>query len=184
MGTSNNALAVPQNILGEQDSSTVSLSVIWGSNDDFNANSNDVLINTGTGMTGVVNKFQRILGLKIPESLKEYVTIPNDIKPVVFISHMEHHSNQTSWLETIAEVVIIPPDDEGLFCLNQLQNLLKKYKDRPFKIASITSCSNVTGIQTPYHEVAKIMHKNKGVCFVDFACFAPYYSSCQPSDFP
>ena len=148
-----------------------------------NANSNDVLINTGTGMTGVVNKFQRILGLKIPESLKEFVTIPNDIKPVVFISHMEHHSNQTSWLETIAEVVIIPPDDEGLFCLNQLQNLLKKYKGRRFKIASITSCSNVTGIQTPYHEVAKIMHKNNGVCFVDFACSGPYVSiDMHPDD--
>jgi selenocysteine lyase/cysteine desulfurase len=29
-----------------------------------NANSDDVLITDGTGMTGVVNKFQRILGLK------------------------------------------------------------------------------------------------------------------------
>ena len=36
-----------------------------------NATEDDVLINTGTGMTGVVNKFQRILGLKIPENLKE-----------------------------------------------------------------------------------------------------------------
>jgi uncharacterized membrane protein len=33
--------------------------------------------------------------------------------------------------------------------------VLEKYKDRSFKIASITSCSNVTGIRTPYHEVAK-----------------------------
>ena len=36
-----------------------------------NANSDDVLITDGTGMTGVVNKFQRILGLKIPENLKQ-----------------------------------------------------------------------------------------------------------------
>jgi selenocysteine lyase/cysteine desulfurase len=34
-----------------------------------NANTDDILINDGTGMTGVVNKFQRILGLKIPENL-------------------------------------------------------------------------------------------------------------------
>ncbi|WP_395008345.1 hypothetical protein, partial [Undibacterium sp.] len=33
-----------------------------------NADDNDVLINDGTGMTGVVNKFQRILGFKVPES--------------------------------------------------------------------------------------------------------------------
>lgn len=61
-----------------------------------NANNDDVLINDGTGMTGVVNKFQRILGLKIPENLKDFINIPAEKKPVVFISHMEHHSNQTS----------------------------------------------------------------------------------------
>jgi len=139
-----------------------------------NANDNDVLINTGTGMTGVVNKFQRILGLKIPENLKDYIQLPKELKPIVFISHMEHHSNQTSWLETIADVVVIPANDEGLFCINEFKKLLEKYKDRSFKIASITSCSNVTGIRTPYHEVAKIMHQNNGVCFVDFACSGPY----------
>ncbi len=115
-----------------------------------NANEDDVLINFGTGMTGVVNKLQRILGLRIPENLKEYTTIPDAIKPVVFISHMEHHSNQTSWLETIADVVIIPADDDGLLCLKEFKKLVDQYKDRSFKIASITSCSNVTGIITPY----------------------------------
>lgn len=141
-----------------------------------NASEDDVLINTGTGMTGVVNKFQRILGLKIPENLKDYIVIPQELKPIVFISHMEHHSNQTSWLETIADVVVIPANDEGLFCLEELEKLLLKYKERSFKIASITSCSNVTGIKTPYHEVAKIMHQHHGVCFVDFACSGPYVS--------
>ncbi|WP_430400932.1 aminotransferase class V-fold PLP-dependent enzyme [Flavobacterium sp.] len=140
----------------------------------INANDNDVLITDGTGMTGVVNKFQRILGLRISETLKEYTTIPNVIKPIVFISHMEHHSNQTSWLETIADVVVVPANEEGLFCLENFKKLLDQYKDRSFKIASITSCSNVTGIKTPYHEVAKIMHQNSGVCFVDFACSGPY----------
>ena len=148
-----------------------------------NANDDDVLINTGTGMTGVVNKFQRILGLKIPENLKDFITIPKELKPIVFISHMEHHSNQTSWLETIADVVVIPANDEGLFCLEEFKEMLLKYKDRSFKIASITSCSNVTGIRTPYHEVAKIMHQHNGVCFVDFACSAPYVSiNMHPED--
>lgn len=49
-----------------------------------------------------------------------------------------------------------------------------KHKARSFKIASITSCSNVTGIQTPYHDVAKVMHENNGLCFVDFACSGFY----------
>ncbi len=139
-----------------------------------NASENDVLITDGTGMTGVVNKFQRILGLKIPENLKDFINIPAEKKPIVFISHMEHHSNQTSWLETIADVEVIPSNEEGLFSLENLEKLLKKYKDRVFKIASITSCSNVTGIKTPYHAAAKLMHQNNGLCFVDFACSGPY----------
>jgi selenocysteine lyase/cysteine desulfurase len=148
-----------------------------------NANSKDVLITDGTGMTGVVNKFQRILGLRIPENLKEFTTIPAELKPIVFISHMEHHSNQTSWLETIADVVVIPANEEGLFCLENFKKLLEENKDRVFKIASITSCSNVTGIRTPYHQVAKIMHQNNGVCFVDFACSGPYVDiNMHPED--
>lgn len=148
-----------------------------------NATEDDVLITDGTGMTGVVNKLQRILGLRIAENLKNYTNIPEAIKPIVFISHMEHHSNQTSWLETIADVVVIPADDQGLFCLAHLEDLLKKYEDRSFKIASITSCSNVTGIKTPYHEVAKLMHQNHGVCFVDFACSGPYVAiDMHPED--
>lgn len=138
------------------------------------ASEDDVLITDGTGMTGVVNKFQRILGIKIPENLKDFISIPAEKKPVVFISHMEHHSNQTSWLETIADVEVIPSSDEGLFSLENLAKLLEKYKERSFKIASITSCSNVTGIKTPYHAAAKLMHQNNGLCFVDFACSGPY----------
>ncbi len=140
-----------------------------------NASDDDVLITEGTGMTGVINKFQRILGLRIPENLNEFASaIPEDKKPVVFITHMEHHSNQTSWLETIADVEIIPYDNTGLVDIDGLRDLLKKYKDKTLKIASITACSNVTGIQPDYFKIAKIMHQNKGVCFVDFACSAPY----------
>ena len=139
-----------------------------------NANENDVLITSGSGMTGVVNKFQRILGLKVAENLKNHTAIPEDLKPIVFISHMEHHSNQTSWLETIADVVVVPCNDDGLVCLKNFENCIKKHKHRKIKIASITSCSNVTGIKTDYHKVAKLIHSYKGLCFVDFACCAPY----------
>ena len=148
-----------------------------------NANQNDVLITDGTGMTGVVNKFQRILGIKVPENLKDFIAIPIEKKPVVFISHMEHHSNQTSWLETIADVEVIPSTEDCLFSLENLKVLLEKYKERTLKIASITSCSNVTGIRTPYHEAAKMMHQHNGVCFVDFACSGPYVSiDMHPED--
>lgn len=151
--------------------------------DHVNANEDDVLIVTGNGMTGVVNKFQRILGLKIPENLRDYTTVPDEMRPVVFVSHMEHHSNQTSWLETMAKVEVVPPDEDGLFSLKNLEVLLHQYKDRTLKICSIVGGSNVTGIQTPYHKVAKLMHQHGGVCFVDFACSAPYVDiNMHPED--
>lgn len=139
-----------------------------------NASENDCLITEGTGMTGVVNKFQRILGLRISENMKEYTEVPKELNPIVFITHMEHHSNHTSWLETIADVEVIPCDKTGLVCFKSFKKLLEKYKDRKMKIASVTACSNVTGIRTDYHRMAKMVHQYGGYCFVDFACSAPY----------
>lgn len=139
-----------------------------------NANKDDVIITAGSGMTGMVNKFQRILGLRVAEQLKDFLKLPEKLRPVVFITHMEHHSNQTSWLETIADVIVIKPNDEGLVDLNDFEMQLKKYNDRKLKIGSFTACSNVTGIHTPYHQLARMMHEQGGFCFVDFACSAPY----------
>ena len=139
-----------------------------------NASDQEVLIATGTGMTGAINKLQRIIGFKIPERFKDGIHIEETLKPVVFITHMEHHSNQTSWLETIAKVVIIPSNSAGLVCLQSLNELVETYKNHPSLIASVTACSNVTGIKTDYHAIAKIMHQHGGLCFVDFACSAPY----------
>jgi len=139
-----------------------------------NANQDDILITEGSGMTGVINKFQRILGLKVSERLKDHTSVPEDLRPLLFISHMEHHSNQTSWLETISDVVVVPCDRNGSVCLKEFEACIKRYPNRKIKIASITSCSNVTGIKTPYHELAKLIHSHNGLCFVDFACCAPY----------
>ncbi|WP_413999059.1 aminotransferase class V-fold PLP-dependent enzyme [Flavobacterium sp. W1B] len=148
-----------------------------------NANSDDVLITEGSGMTGVVNKLQRILGLKVSENLKAHTNVPDALRPIVFITHMEHHSNQTSWLETIADVEIIPCDKSGLICFDGFEKLLIHYKNRPIKIASVTACSNVTGIRTDYHKIAVVIHQHGGLCFVDFACSAPYVAiNMHPTD--
>ena len=139
-----------------------------------NADKNDVIITYGFGMTSVISKMQRILGIKISEKFKNQFNLPEELRPVVFVTHMEHHSNQTSWLETIADVVVVKPDAKGLVDLNELEKAVKKYKNRPMKIGAFTACSNITGIQTPYHKMAAIMHENNGICFVDFAASAPY----------
>ncbi|RPI65646.1 MAG: aminotransferase class V-fold PLP-dependent enzyme, partial [Ignavibacteriae bacterium] len=126
------------------------------------------------GMTAVVNKFQRILGLRVHEDHRKSIHLSEEDRPVVFVSHMEHHSNQTSWLETIADVYVIGHTDDGLVDLRSLRQLLNDHRHRKVKIAAVTSCSNVTGIFTPYHDIAELMHEAGGVCFVDFACSAPY----------
>ena len=139
-----------------------------------NASEKDVIISSNSGMTGVVNKFQRILGLKLHEKYQRLLKFNQGERPLVLVTHMEHHSNQTSWIETIADVVVIPSNDKGLVDLDCLHNLLHRYYKRKIKIAAVTSYSNVTGIGTPYHEIAEIMHQHNGLCFVDFACSAPY----------
>ncbi len=139
-----------------------------------NACDNDILITAGAGMTAVINKFQRILGLRIPERMQDQVHFSEQEKPVVFITHMEHHSNQTSWYECDVTLEIIQPNEQGLPSLEHLRELLIQYQDRSVKIGSFTACSNVTGIKTPYYQLAEIMHEYDGVCFVDFACSAPY----------
>jgi selenocysteine lyase/cysteine desulfurase len=143
------------------------------------ADSEDVLLFCGSGMTAAVNKLQRIVGLRFPEQLLNYLKkdslqVDEALRPVVFVTHMEHHSNHTSWLETIATVEVIQPAENGNVDLAHFKCLLERYKDRKNKIAAITACSNVTGIVTPYYEVAKIVHDVGGLCFVDFACSAPY----------
>jgi len=139
-----------------------------------NANENDVLITTGFGMTSALAKFQRILGIKVPESLAGKCALEGKDKPVVFITHMEHHSNHTPWLESLADVVIIPPGDNLTVNPEALEQLIREYEDRKLKIGSFSACSNVTGIETPYHALAEIMHRHGGYCFVDFAASAPY----------
>jgi len=144
------------------------------------ADKDDVLIFCGSGMTSGVNKLQRLLGLRIPEQWVGYTLngkspeIDEALRPVVFVTSMEHHSNHVSWLETIATVEIIAQTEDGHVDLEHFETLLLEYQSRKNKIAAVTACSNVTGIQTPYHEIAKLIHAHDGLCFVDFASSAPY----------
>jgi selenocysteine lyase/cysteine desulfurase len=148
-----------------------------------NSSPDDVIITAGFGMTAVVNKLQRMLGLKSCGHGSKQNCIDEDDRPVVFITHMEHHSNHTSWFETMSDIVHIPPAADLLIDLGQLRSLLEKYKDRKVKIGSFTACSNVTGIETPYHQMARLMHEYGGLCFIDFAASAPYVDmNMHPSD--
>lgn len=151
--------------------------------DHVNAGPEDVIITSGFGMTAVINKLQRILGLKNCGLAHKYECVPERERPVVFLTHMEHHSNHTSWYETMVDVVEIPHTPDLLVDLDMMRETVKKYSDRKLKIGSFTACSNVTGINTPYHEMARIMHENGGLCFIDFAASAPYVDmDMHPAD--
>lgn len=151
--------------------------------DHVNAGPADVIITTGFGMTSAVVKFQRILGLKTCGKLLNKKCLDKSERPVVFVTHMEHHSNHTSWYETVADVVQLQPDQDMLVDLDDLKKQLNKYKDRQLKLGAFTACSNVTGIETPYHKMAKIMHQHGGLAFIDFAASAPYVDiNMHPED--
>ncbi len=139
-----------------------------------NANDNDVLINTGNGMTGAINKFIRILGLKYYGGYFNKKELDTDLVPLVITSHIEHHSNHTLWLTTVADVIVVDAADDLSFSLQNLEKELEKNKNRKFIIGSFSAASNVTGIKTPYHKMAALMHKYLGYCFIDFAASAPY----------
>ncbi len=148
------------------------------------AGPDDVIITAGFGMTKVINKFQRLLGLRLDEHFRNRFHLPIEDRPVVFLTHMEHHSNHTSWLETIADVVIVEPDEFGLVDPERLSALLEQYADRKLKIGSFTAASNVTGVRTDYHQLAATMHAFRGLCFVDFAAAAPYVDVDMHPDDP
>ncbi len=149
------------------------------------ADENDVIITAGSGMTTVINKFQRILGLRgCVNSNEPYLCYQESNRPVVFITHMEHHSNHTSWLETIAKVVVLEPDENNMVDKNDLVAQLEKYKHHRVKIGSFTGGSNVTGIIPPYYELAEIMHEHGGHAMVDFAGSAPYIDINMHPDNP
>ncbi|RCX17766.1 selenocysteine lyase/cysteine desulfurase [Fontibacillus phaseoli] len=141
-----------------------------------NAGEHDILLFAGTGMTGAVNKLQRLLGLKVPEGLKSFVKLPEEQIPIIFVTHMEHHSNHISWAETIGEVVCIPPGPGGTVDPDHLEILLRRFSHRQVKIGAFTACSNVTGFETPYYELARKMHQHGGMCFIDFSASAPHVS--------
>jgi selenocysteine lyase/cysteine desulfurase len=137
-----------------------------------NASDNDILIFTGAGMTSAIAKLQRLLGLKVPErainfcgkhheNYKKCRDLPNEKRPVVFLTHTEHHSNHTSWFETLADVVLLEPSFDLTVDPETLRIEIEKYKDRPLLIGSFSACSNVTGYFPPYHELAQIMHEYK-----------------------
>jgi len=150
-----------------------------------------VLLFTGFGMTAAVNKLQRMLGLRLPEALcprrqcgpAGRCSLRGGPLPVLYLTHLEHHSNQTSWNECCVEVRIIPRGPDGLPDQAWFEADLEALGPGRPLLASFSACSNVTGLQTPWPALVAAVHRRGGRAFVDFAASAPYVTiDLDPAD--
>ena len=147
--------------------------------DALGGDEDTLVIFTGSGTTGAIDKLVRIL------ELRQSVVPPTAQRPVVFVGPMEHHSNELPWRESIADVVQIPEDLDGHLDLAVLEQRLREYADRPLRIGSFSAASNVTGIVTDTIRVAKLLHEHGALSFWDFAAAAPYVDITMcPADEP
>ena len=152
--------------------------------DDRNA-----VIFCGSGSTAAIDKLVGILGLRLPSALEDRYHlarhISRDERPVVFIGPFEHHSNELPWRESIAEVVTIGEDADGHIDQVHLERELQRYRDRPLRIGSFSAASNVTGIVSDTHAIAKLLHEYGALSFWDFAAAGPYVDiHMNPPDEP
>ncbi|WP_238015611.1 aminotransferase class V-fold PLP-dependent enzyme [Dactylosporangium sp. AC04546] len=147
-------------------------------NEAVGGDAETVVIFTGSGSTAAIDKIVHILGLRVPAGLEDRyalsAAIPAAERPVVFIGPFEHHSNELPWRESIADVVVIPENHNGLIDLDRLRAELERYADRPLKIGSFSAASNVTGIVTDTHAISALLHEHGALSFWDFAAAAPY----------
>ncbi len=132
----------------------------------------------GSGMTGAIDRMIGVLGIRIPGNLDDRYRlteqIPLEERPVVFIGPYEHHSNELPWRESIADVVTIPEDADGLIDLARLEEELQRYSDRSLKIGSFSAASNVTGIISDVRSISVLLHRYGALSFWDFAAAGPY----------
>jgi len=135
---------------------------------------------TGTGATGAIGKLMSVLGIGIPEYLeKKYEIsdklIPVNQRPVVFISHFEHHSNELPWREGVCRCVVIKEDEDGTTDMAHFEENLRHYsKEKVPLIGSFSAGSNVTGIRLDVHKISKILHKYGAWSFYDYAGVGAY----------
>jgi selenocysteine lyase/cysteine desulfurase len=142
------------------------------------ADARDVAIFCGSGATGAINQLIAIMNLRIPQDLDARyglsAHIPPEERPVVFIGPFEHHSNELPWRESIATLVVIDEDADGLVDLHHLEAELERYASRPLKIGSFSAASNVTGIGSDTRAIATLLHRHGALSFWDYAAAGPY----------
>ncbi len=156
------------------------------------ADERHALIACGSGATAGVHRLQEILGLAIPPATKAFMdnvlaaTLDEEARqrvldriagerPVVFIGPYEHHSNELSWRESLAEVVAIGLDESGHIDFAELETKLAdpRYAERR-KIGAFSAASNVTGVKSDVRRLSALLHRHEAILALDCAASAPY----------
>jgi selenocysteine lyase/cysteine desulfurase len=157
-----------------------------------NAGPGGCIVACGTGATGAIERLQQLLGVALPPATREAIErieaaalgaegaaaarrAREALAPVVFLGPYEHHSNEVSWRQGLATVVTVNLAADGSVDLAQLESLLEdaRFQGR-LRIGSFSAASNVTGLRTPVHEVAALLHRHGAFACFDYAASGPY----------
>lgn len=160
--------------------------------DAVNAGPGGRIVSVGFGSTAAIDRFQQIVGTALPPATKEMLFSlvrehaggekAGDLerfvearRPVVFIGPYEHHSNELTWREGLCTVVVVRMGPDGGIDLAHLEALLRdpRFLGR-LRIGSFSAASNVTGLISPVHELAVMLHRNGALACFDYAASAPY----------
>ncbi|XP_024974799.1 uncharacterized protein LOC112512903 [Cynara cardunculus var. scolymus] len=138
----------------------------------------DALLFCGSGTTAAIKQLQEVMGIAIPSNLREKVInscVGIQERWVVFVGPYEHHSNFLSWKQTLAEVIEIGLDDEGLIDMHDLRCQLEFYQATGrLMLGSFSACSNVTGICSDTRSLSRLLHHFGAFACFDFAASGPY----------
>ncbi len=149
-----------------------------------NGNADTCIVAAGTGATGAIKRLQEILGIYLPPATRERLESLPGVGclearkahlPLVLVGPYEHHSNEISWRECLAEVREVDCGEDGCIDLADLERLLSDPRDAGrIKIGSFSAASNVTGMRSPTHQIARILHRHGALACFDYAASAPY----------
>ena len=142
-----------------------------------NAGPGDCLVPCGAGATAAIHKLQEILGVAVPPATRRALggLAWHESNTVVFVGPYEHHSNELSWRESLAEVVAIPLGADGGIDMDALERALADPRhDGKRKIGAFSAASNVTGVCTNVTSLAHLLHRYAAILCLDCAASAPY----------
>lgn len=128
------------------------------------ADARHAVIFAGSGATGAIDRFARILGLDRVQGAR----------PVVFVGPFEHHSNDLIWREAAVDLVRIRPDERGRPDPAHLAAELAARPGPGLRLGTFSAASNVTGVQSDLRALARVLHDHGGIIACDFAAAGPY----------